>query len=124
MNNMKIDTRIIIGIFVIVFVLALGYSTTSNYLVKYKSVTEATGDESTEMIWVNGSILKGSFTSLNTGEYIFVITDGTSMMNVSFVGELPSSLGSESQVVIQGTVRNDTFHASKMITKCPTKFQG
>lgn len=121
---MKIDTRIIIGIFVIVFVLALGYSTTSNYLVKYKTVTEALGDDSTEMIWVNGTILKGSFTSLNTGEYIFVITDGTSMMNVSFAGELPSSLGTESQVVIQGTFRNDTLHATKMITKCPTKFQG
>jgi cytochrome c-type biogenesis protein CcmE len=62
--------------------------------------------------------------SLNTGEYTFVITDGISMMNVSFTGELPSSLGTESDVVIQGTFKDSTFYATKMITRCPTKYQG
>lgn len=121
---MKIDTRIIIGALVIVFVLALGYSTTSNYLVKYKTVSEVAREDPNEMIWVNGTILKGSFASLNTGEYIFVITDGSSMMNVSFTGELPSSLSMESNIVIFGTRSGSTFQATKMITKCPTKYQG
>lgn len=121
---MKIDTRTIMGILVIVFVLALGYSTASGYLVKYRTVTEAVKSNATEMIWVNGSILKGSFNSLNTGEYAFVLTDGFSTMNVSFAGELPSSLGAEADIVIYGTFLDTTFHAVKMIARCPTKYQG
>lgn len=82
----KINTRIIIGVLVIVFVLALGYSTVSSYLVQYKTVSEVALENPKGIVWVNGTILKGSFTSLNTGEYTFVITDGISMMNVSFTG--------------------------------------
>ncbi len=120
----KIDTRIIIGILVIIFVLALGYSTVSNYLVQYKTVSETARQNTTSMIWVNGTIVKGSFTSLNTGEYTFVITDGVSNMNVSFTGELPSSLGTEADIVLLGTFRDNTFHATKLLAKCPTKYKG
>ena len=121
---MKTDTRIIFGILVIAFVLALGYSTVSNYLEEYKTVSEVVSENTTEIIWVNGTILKGSFTSLNTGEYIFVLTDGISEMNVRFGGEIPSSLGAESDVVILGNFKDSMFYATRMITKCPTKYQG
>jgi cytochrome c-type biogenesis protein CcmE len=118
------DTRVVTGIFVIIFVLALGYSTFSNYLIEYKTVSEAAGGNSTGMIWVNGTILKGSFNSLNTGDYTFVLTDGVSIMNVSFAGELPSSLGEDSDIVVYGTFGENTFNAAKMISRCPTKYQG
>jgi len=120
----KINPRIIIGVLVMLFVFALGYSTVSSYLVEYKTVSEAALENPSGIIWVNGTILKGSFTSLNTGEYTFVITDGISTMNVSFTGELPSSLGTEAEVVIQGAFRDNTFYATRMIAKCPSKFQG
>ncbi len=120
----KIDTRIIIGILVIIFVLGLGYSTVSNYLVQYKTVSETARHAPTGIIWVNGTIVRDSFKSLNTGEYTFVVTDGTSMMNVSFTGELPSLLGAEAEVVILGTFKDNTFHATKLISKCPTKYRG
>lgn len=120
----KIDTRIIIGVLVIIFVLGLGYSTVSSYLVQYKTVSDVARENPAGMLWINGSIIKGSFTSLNTGEYTFVITDGISIMNVSFTGELPSSLGTEADIVLLGSLRNSTFYATKMIAKCPTKYQG
>lgn len=120
----KIDTRIIIGILVIIFVLVLGYSTVSNYLVQYKTVSEASRQNTTGVIWVNGTIVSGSFSSLNTGEYTFVITDGISNMNVSFTGELPSSLGTEADIVIQGSLQDSTFHATRLLAKCPTKYKG
>ena len=119
----KIDTRIIIGVLVIIFVLGLGYSTVSSYLVQYKTVSDVAQENPAGIIWINGSIIKGTFTSLNTGEYTFVITDGISQMNVSFTGELPSSLGAEADIVLLGSLRNSTFHATKMIAKCPTKYQ-
>jgi len=45
-------------------------------------------------------------------------------MNVSFTGELPSSLGAEADIVLMGNLQNSTFHAAKLIAKCPTKYQG
>ncbi len=124
MTSVKIDTRIVIGFLVIVFVLALGYSTVSNYLVEYKTVSEVSNGNTAGMLWVNGTILKGTFTSLNSGEYTFVLTDGVSTMNVNFSGELPSSLGAETDIVIYGTFNDSNFNAVKMISRCPTKYQG
>ena len=121
---MNINVRYLIGLLVIIFVLALSYGTISNYIEEYKTVSEVVTENTTQMTWVNGTIQKGSFISLNTGEYIFVITDGISFMNVSFTGELPPSLSTESNIVIFGTFKNSSFHASKMITKCPTKYNG
>ncbi len=121
---MKIDTRVVTGILVIVFVLALGYSTVSSYLIEYKTVSQAASGNSTGMIWVNGTMLKGSLYPLNTGEYTFVLTDGVSTMNVSFSGELPSSIGAEADIVLYGTFSDTTFHAVRIISRCPTKYQG
>jgi len=61
----------------------------------------------------HGSIQKDSFVSLNTGEYTFILTDGVSTMNVNYNGELPSSLGTEADIVIYGTFRDRTFQCSK-----------
>ncbi len=124
MTSVKIDTRIVIGLLVIVFVFALSYSTVSNYLIEYKTVSEVFPENTSGMLWINGTILKGTFKSLNSGEYTFVLTDGVSAMNVSFAGDLPSSLGSEADIVIYGTFSNTTFRAVKMISRCPTKYQG
>ena len=121
---MKIGTRAVIGVLIIIFVLALGYSTFSNYLIEYKTVSQAVGGNTTGMMWVNGTMLKGSFASLNTGEYTFMLTDGVSMMNVSFTGELPSSLGADADIVVYGTFEDKTFNSAKMISRCPTKYQG
>ncbi|NJD51789.1 MAG: cytochrome c maturation protein CcmE [Candidatus Methanoperedens sp.] len=121
---MKIDSRVIIGSVVIIFILVLSYSTFSNYIEKYKTIDEALLEKENKMMWVNGSIQKGSFAPLNTGEYTFVLTDGVSTMNVSFIGELPLSFGMDSKIVILGTMNDSTFHATKIITKCPTKYEG
>lgn len=121
---MKIDTRIIIGILIVIFILVLGYSTFTNYFEKYSTVSQALEEKTDKMIWVNGTIKKDSFSSFISGEYRFILTDGYSDMNVSFAEELPLSLGIESEVVLLGRLDNSTFYATKMITKCPTKYKG
>ncbi|HYN44565.1 MAG TPA: cytochrome c maturation protein CcmE [Candidatus Limnocylindrales bacterium] len=121
---MKIDSRIIIGSLVIIFILVLTYSMFSNYIEKYKTINEVITEKENKMIWVNGSIQKNSFISSGNGEYTFTLTDGISTMNVSFAGELPLSLAADSKVVILGTLNNSTFYATKIITKCPTKYEG
>lgn len=121
---MKKDTRTIIGFIVIIFILMLGYSTFTNYIEEYKTINEVFSEKDNRMIWVNGSIQKGSFVPSSSGEYTFILTDGISSMNVSFTGELPLSFSPDSNVVLLGTLNNSTFYASRMITKCPTKYKG
>lgn len=120
---MKIEKRVIIGAFVIVFVLALSYSTVSNYLVDYRTVSEVVRENPDEVVWVNGTIIEGSLKTLETGEYFFLVSDGISSMNVSFTGQLPSYMGAKSDILILGILKDTTFHATKIITKCPTKYQ-
>ncbi len=122
----KIDTRYFIGILVILFVLVLGYSTVSDYLVQYHSVSDIIYENPAGMVWVNGTMQKNSLTSLNTGEYTFRITDGISIVNVSYSGELPASISTESDIVIFGDYNNSNsvFYAEKLTAKCPTKYQG
>lgn len=122
----KIDTRYFIGLIVILFVIFLGYSTVSDYLVQYNSVSDVLHKNPAGMVWMNGSMQKNSLTSSNTGVYTFKITDGISIINVSYSGELPSSLSTESDVVILGTYNNNNsvFYAEKLTAKCPTKYQG
>jgi cytochrome c-type biogenesis protein CcmE len=120
----KVDTRIIIGSLVAVLILALGYSTVSEYLVEYKTVSEVLKEDTGDFIWVNGTMKEGSLTVAGGSEHFFVLTDGVSVMNVSFRGDLPSSLGTESEILVYGILRGSTFHATRMITKCPTKYEG
>jgi cytochrome c-type biogenesis protein CcmE len=120
----KIDTRILIGVLVIIFVLALGYSTVNNYLIEYKTVSEVSSLTSTGIIWVNGTIVEGTFETTGTNEYTFGLTDGAETINVNYIGQLPSTLGTKAEVVIMGSFKDSTFHATKLISKCPTKYEG
>ena len=124
----KIDMRYFIGVLVILFVIFLGYSTVSDYLVQYHTVSDVSQDNPAGMVWMNGTMQKNSLTSSNTGVYTFRVTDGISVINVSYSGELPSSLSTESDVVIFGNYDynngNSVFYAEKLTAKCPTKYQG
>ncbi len=126
----KIDMRYFIGVLVILFVIFLGYSTVSDYLVQYHTVSDVSQDNPAGMVWMNGTMQKNSLTSSNTGVYTFRVTDGISVINVSYSGELPSSLSTESDVVIFGNydynynTGNSVFYAEKLTAKCPTKYQG
>ena len=120
----KIDTRILIGVLVIIFVLALGYSTVNNYLIEYKTVSEVSKETFTGIIWINGTIVEGTFETTGTNEYAFELTDGTETITVNYIGQLPSTLGTKAEVVIMGSFKYSTFSASKLISKCPTKYEG
>ena len=124
----KIDMRYFIGVLVILFVIFLGYSTVSDYLVQYHSVSDVSHENPAGMVWMNGTMQKNSLISSNTGVYTFSVTDGISVINVSYSGELPSSLSTESDVVIFGNYDynngNPVFYAEKLTAKCPTKYEG
>ena len=124
---MKVDSRIIIGILVIVFCIFLGYSTVSNYLVQYNTVGEVLNQSATTgSIQIIGTIDSNSFTNLYNDTYAFTLLDNTGLdmqIDVIYTGVLPSAFDTSGELIVIGTFdENSTFNAVKLIARCPSKF--
>jgi cytochrome c-type biogenesis protein CcmE len=48
--------------------------------------------------------------------------DGTAAVPVTFDGLVPDPFREGREVIVTGTVSGGTFHATELITKCPSKF--
>ena len=123
-SNMKSQyKKIIIGVLVIIMCIMLGYTTVSNYMIKYTTISEVLEIETVNGdVHVIGTIEPGSFTHLYNDSYTFILTDDTASMNVIYTGSLPSSFSENSEIVIIGTMESDTFISTKLIARCPSKF--
>ena len=124
---MKIDSKVILGILVIVFCIFLGYSTVSNYLVQYNTVGEVLNQPATTgSIQIIGTIDSSSFTNLDNDTYTFTLLDNTGLdmeIDVVYTGVLPSAFDTSGEVIIIGTLdESGTFNADKLIARCPSKF--
>jgi len=43
--------------------------------------------------------------------------------NVTYKGPPPANMGSAKKVVVIGSLKDDGFHADKMLVKCPSKYE-
>jgi len=55
----------------------------------------------------------------------FRMTDGKEAVNVVYEGLMPDAFADGRDVVVEGTFQhtNRTLHASKLVTKCPSKYE-
>jgi cytochrome c-type biogenesis protein CcmE len=55
----------------------------------------------------------------------FAMTDGKESIGVVYDGLMPDAFGDGREVVVEGTYRHaeKTLHASKLVTKCPSKYE-
>ena len=55
----------------------------------------------------------------------FRMTDGDEAIAVVYEGLMPDAFAAGREVVVEGTYRHDekTLHASKLVTKCPSKYE-
>src|SRR5690606_10552448 len=78
-----------------------------------------------EQVRVGGDVLAGSIEreSMST-ELRFTITDGTSTLPVVYDGVVPDLFSGDVEVVAEGTIGPDgTLVATKLLTKCPSRFE-
>lgn len=71
---------------------------------------------------VNGTVLPGSIDQQGLVT-TFVITDGTTEIDVSTDRPLPDTFKERSEVVARGLFDGDTFVADEVLAKCPSKFK-
>ncbi len=67
-----------------------------------------------------GSVLRG-----NEGPVRFTLTDGYEAIAVQYSGALPQNFDEGRDVVVVGSLKGgDALEASKILVKCPSKYEG
>ena len=56
-------------------------------------------------------------------EYSFEIHREGKVLRATYTGIVPDTFQNESEVVLQGTLSPDGFHATGMTAKCPSKYE-
>jgi cytochrome c-type biogenesis protein CcmE len=78
-----------------------------------------------ERVRVAGKVVDGSIEwDADALELRFVITEGDDNLSVVFGGARPSGFKEDSDILVEGKYRSDnTFQASAIIMKCPSKYE-
>ncbi len=71
---------------------------------------------------LNGTVVPGSIEQegLTT---TFVLTDGTTTIDVATDVAVPDTFKDRSEVVARGSFDGESFHAVEVLAKCPSKFK-
>ncbi len=129
MIQMNEKKRLLLGVFIIAVL--LGYLAFSSGVVSNQyDVSEAVAARDPlagKIIIVNGSMVPGTdhWDSLNR-TLTFKLTDGKATIDVVYTGDKPN-LSPEAvniQAVVTGRFNNNVFEAFRMLTKCPSKYEG
>lgn len=119
--------RIILSAVVVVALLAyLGFASfNSENLSYYLTVSEVVAKGSVERpVNVNGTIVKNSTNwSPETQTLSFKMTDGEHTIDVVYRGNMPSNYQEDIPVVVTGVYQNGVVTASKLVLKCPSKYE-
>jgi cytochrome c-type biogenesis protein CcmE len=94
------------------------YTTTSE--IQAAGATQTSGD-----VRVNGDLVQDSVVEEGVTT-TFDITDGTSRLTVTTDSTLPDAFYSDSdviEIIAQGNYDGDTFTATQVFAKCPSKFK-
>lgn len=111
----------------------LGYLVVSGFnqktMVYYKTVREVK-TESKDLfekgVRLSGIVVEGSLRqNTQTLDYTFSLTEGGEEIPVRYHGVLPDIFKEGNEAVVEGKIRSDnTFDATHVFTKCPSKYEG
>ena len=98
-------------------------------VVYYKTPTEVVSQPSGQVVRMAGKLVPGSIkVDAGAGRTTFQISDGKTAVSVVYLGSAATALSTASQpgtqIVAEGTLGTDKiFHSTKLLAKCPSKFQ-
>ena len=104
------------------------YANTTTSAAYYMTVKELRGchDCAGRIVRVAGTVQAGSVVREDrTQTVLFTIDDGQSALPVTYSGIVPDIFRPGVTVVVEGSLPSPAgvFHASTLLTKCPSKFQ-
>ncbi|MBM4170065.1 MAG: cytochrome c maturation protein CcmE [Ignavibacteria bacterium] len=117
--------KIIIGAVVVAIGLVLG---TVNFLESNVEYMDFAGAERTgKKAQVKGEWVKDMETRFDTqnAQFVFYMRDESQrVMKVVLEGAKPNNFEIATSVVAKGRIMEDHFHATDVLTKCPSKYEG
>lgn len=75
---------------------------------------------------LDGQVAVGSIVyNQKVPQLFFQMTDGKEVIGVVYDGLMPDAFGQGREVVVEGTYDHSrrTLHATKLVTKCPSKYE-
>ncbi len=129
-NTMKKNIKFVVGGAVVAVAIGyLAYSGIQKAGLYYVTVSElkegGPSQTSGEMVRINGIVLDGSLQYDYERENLhFTITDGKNKLPIIYQGVPPDTFGPGTEVVLEGRYESENiFEASKLMAKCPSKYE-
>jgi cytochrome c-type biogenesis protein CcmE len=113
------------GFIIVVFLGIMGYLFTQTN-VQYKEDIQAI-KASKSTVKASGSWVKEKSYQIDKEKKIFSFymkDQSGNQMKVIYNGAMPNNFESATSVVVTGKYKNGAFHASSILTKCPSKYEG
>jgi cytochrome c-type biogenesis protein CcmE len=126
MSRISPKIAISIGVLVVAFTALVGLSLQGS-MVYYLTVSEYLDHPPSS--WdrhfrVNGRVQPGSIQKQpGVLGARFVMTDGQRTLPVVYRKEVPDTFLDDSEVVVEGGMRDGTFEAQTLFAKCPSKYE-
>ncbi len=112
------------GIIIVTFLGIMGYLFTQTNIKYEEDFTKIVNSKGT--IKATGEWVKEKKYRLNKSENLFSFYmkdfNGTEI-KVVYQGTIPNNFESSTSVVVTGKYKNGEFHASDILTKCPSKYE-
>lgn len=119
------NVKVIVGIVVIIAGLILGAMNFFESNVEYTDFAFA--EQSGKKVQVKGEWVKEMASGFDAGkaQFNFYMKDDASrVVKVVLDGGKPNNFELATSVVAKGKYEGDHFHASEVLTKCPSKYEG
>lgn len=114
--------KIIVGVFAIVFFTSLLMYNFGNSISTYVNFEEAAERSTSHVIGTWDSSQDHGF-SRETMQFSFhMIDQNGNVRRVVYPRPKPNNFEQATQLVVIGEMRNNVFHASEMLMKCPSKY--
>ncbi|MEO8446069.1 MAG: cytochrome c maturation protein CcmE [bacterium] len=117
-------SKTIIGVVIIVVFLAIGFMSFMDSKIEYVNFAEA--KERMRTVEVKGQWIKGKESKFDatTNTFSFYMQDDfKNEMKVVLVGAKPNNFDVAESVVAKGKMKDGYFHATDVLTKCPSKYE-
>lgn len=125
MKRLKYVIGVLIIVICIVFLAVRGFKKTGVYYLTVSEVSERKDSLKEKPFRVDGIVVSGSIEWNPEKLFLkFELTDGEETLPVLHKGIKPDLLRDGKEVVVEGTLGKDgIFNATKLITKCPSKYR-
>jgi cytochrome c-type biogenesis protein CcmE len=116
--------KLVIGAIVIVVFVIFGAYSFLQSNVEYTDFNHA--KMTSKKVQVKGSWLQNQKTEYvaSTNQFVFyMVDDNNTPMKVVFDGAEPNNFELATSIVVRGRCQDGYFHATDILTKCPSKYQ-